>query len=110
MLSGEAGQNLIFYYHASVLSNYLSDWTEFVLQISENMLNKNNKMSNHVNQQFSSISNYCRGLGHNILGKDRMQTEPKFILDYDIMTWMNSGISSPLSNFKNITIKCIFIH
>jgi len=105
LLSGEAGQNLIFYYHASVLSNYLSDWTEFVLQISENMLNKNNKMSNHVNQQFSSISNYCRGLGHNILGKDRMQTEPKFILDYDIMTWMNSGISSPLSNFKNIKKK-----
>ena len=34
-----------------------------------------------------------------------MQTEPKFILDYDIMIWMNSGISSSLSNFKNIKRK-----
>jgi len=104
-LNGEAGQNLIYYYHALVISNHLSDWTEFVLQISENMLKQKNKMSEQVNQQFSSVSNYCRGLGYNILGEDRMQTEPKFILDYDIMIWMNSGISSSLSNFKNIKRK-----
>jgi hypothetical protein len=30
-----------------------------------------------------------------------MQTEPKFFLDYDIMAWINTGISSSLSNFKN---------
>ena len=48
-----------------------------------------------------SVSNYCNGLGYNILGKDRMQTEPKFFLDYDIMAWINTGISSSLSNFKN---------
>jgi len=105
LLNGEAGQNLIYYYHALVISNHLSDWTEFVLQISENMLKQKNKMSEQVNQQFSSVSNYCRGLGYNILGEDRMQTEPKFILDYDIMIWMNSGISSSLSNFKNIKRK-----
>jgi hypothetical protein len=53
------------------------------------------------------VSDYCRGLGYNILGKDRMETEPKFIFHYDIMAWMNSGISSSLSNFKNIKRKKI---
>jgi hypothetical protein len=105
LLSGKAGQNLIYYYHALVISNHLSDWTEFVLQISEKMLNQNDKISKHVNKQFCSVSDYCRGLGYNILGKDRMQTEPKFIFHYDVMAWMSSGISSSLSNFKNIKRK-----
>ena len=105
LLSGKAGQNLIYYYHALVISNHLSDWTEFVLQVSEKMLNQNDKISKHVNKQFCSVSDYCRGLGHNILGKDRMQTEPKFIFHYDVMAWMSSGISSSLSNFKNIKRK-----
>ena len=100
LLNGEAGQNLVYYYHALVISEHISDWTEFVLQISETMLNQDEKISKEVEQQFFSVSNYCRGLGYNVLGKDRMQTEPKFFLDYNIMAWMNTGISS-LSNFKN---------
>ena len=101
LLSGKAGQNLVYYYHALVISEHISDWTEFVLQISETMLNQDEKISKEVEQQFFSVSNYSRGLGYNILGKDRMQTEPKFFLDYNIMAWMNTGISSSLSNFKN---------
>ena len=99
--------NLIFYYYALILAEYMSDWTEFIVEISGKMLNQDKKMSEDVNQQFHSVSNYCRGLGYNILGKDRMETEPKFIFHYDIMAWMNSGISSALSNFKNIKRKKI---
>ncbi|KFM15057.1 Anaerobic magnesium-protoporphyrin IX monomethyl ester oxidative cyclase protein [Marine Group I thaumarchaeote SCGC AAA799-O18] len=100
LLDGKEGQNLIYYYHALSISEYTTDWTEFVLQISEMMITQGTKISKDVNQQFQSVANYCRGLGHNVLGKDRMQTEPKFFLDYNIMAWMNTEISS-LSNFKN---------
>jgi len=93
--------HLVFYYHALVISEHISDWTEFVLQISDNLLNQDKKISKDVNQQFCSVSNYCRGLGYNVLGKDRMQTKLKFFYDYDIMVWINTGISSSLSNFKN---------
>ena len=99
LLDGKAGQNLIFYYHALSISEHISDWTEFVLQISEIMLNQDEKISKDLQQQFLSVSNYCRGLGYNVLGKDRMQTEPRFFLDYNIMAWMNTD--SSLSNFKN---------
>ena len=101
LLSGKAGQNLVFYYHALVISEYIADWTKFVLKISDMMLNQDRKISKDVNQQFYSVSNYCRGLGYNVLGKDRMQTKLKFFYDYDIISWINTGISSSLSNFKN---------
>ena len=101
LLSGEAGQNLIYYYHALIISEHISDWTEFTLQLSEKILNQDKKIDESVNQQFLSVSRYCQGLGHNILGNDRMQTEPKFFLDYDVMTWMNAKTSSSLNNFKN---------
>ena len=101
LLNEKAGMNLIFYYYALILAEHMSDWTEFVIEISDKMLNQDKKMSEDVNQQFHSVSNYCRGLGYNVLGKDRMQTEPKFFLDYDIAAWINTGIPSSLSNFKN---------
>ena len=101
LLSGKAGQNLVYYYHALVISEHISDWTEFVLQISDKMLNQDKKISKDINQQFCDVSNYCRGLGYNVLGKDRMQTKLKFFYDYDIAVWINTGISSSLSNFKN---------
>ena len=101
LLSGEAGQNLIYYYHALIISEHMSEWIEFILQISAQLLTINKKFSDiELKQQFLSVSNYCRGLGHNILGKDRMKTNPEFIYDYDILTWLNTGELS-LSNFKN---------
>ena len=101
LLNGEAGQNLIYYYHALIISEHISDWTEFTLQLSEKILNQDKKIDESVNQQFLSVSRYCQGLGYNILGKDRMQTEPKFFLDYNVMAWMNAKTSSSLNNFKN---------
>jgi radical SAM superfamily enzyme YgiQ (UPF0313 family) len=105
LLNGKAGQNLIYYYHALVVSEYISDWTEFVIQSSAKMFDKNKTLSEDVSQQFQSVSNYCRGLGHNVLGKDRMRTQPKFFYDYDIVTWINTGVSSSLTNFRNETRK-----
>ena len=101
LLNGEAGQNLIYYYHALIISEHISDWTEFTLRLSEKILNQDKKIDESVNQQFLSVSRYCQGLGYNILGKDRMQTEPKFFLDYNVMAWMNAKTSSSLNNFKN---------
>ena len=101
LLNEKAGMNLIFYYYALILAEYMADWTEFVIEISYKLLNQERKISEHINEQFQSVANYCRGLGYNVLGTDRMKTEPKFFLNYDIMAWMNTGISSALSSFKN---------
>lgn len=100
LLNGEAGQNLIYYYHALIISEHMPEWIEFVLQTSTQLLDEQKFPNAELRQQFLSVSNYVRGLGHNILGPDRMKTNPEFIYDYDILTWLNTGELS-LSNFKN---------
>ena len=63
-------------------------------------MNENNKNDQQTLEQFYSVADYCRGLGYNILGEDRMNTDPKFLFQYDMIEWMNSGISSSLSTFN----------
>ena len=33
-------------------------------------------------------------------GEDRLKSNPEFLFDYDILTWMNTGITSSLKSFK----------
>tara|TARA_Y100001936_G_scaffold7864_1_gene6982 strand:+ start:1948 stop:4050 length:2103 start_codon:yes stop_codon:yes gene_type:complete len=86
LLDGNAGQNLLFYYHASCVSECMIDFTNFVLETSSNLL-EDKKISNYQDE-FSSISDYCLGICHNIFGDDRMETNPKFLIKYDIMSWL----------------------
>ena len=101
LLDGKEGQNLIYYYHALVISNHMSDWIEFVIEAATKMLFKETKNDVQILEQFYSVSDYCRGIGHNVLGDDRMKTEPEFLFKYDIVEWLASGTSAALSNFKN---------
>ncbi|MDC0170124.1 radical SAM protein, partial [Candidatus Nitrosopelagicus sp.] len=101
LLDEKEGQNLIYYYHALVISNHMSDWIEFVIDAATKMLSQETKNNIQILEQFNSVSTYCRGIGHNVLGDDRMKTEPEFLFKYDIIEWLASGTSSSLSNFKN---------
>ena len=38
-------------------------------------MEKKKIFDDELKEQFVAISNYCRGVGHNLLGKDRMQTK-----------------------------------
>ena len=79
----------------------MSDWIEFVIDAATKMLSQETKNNIQILEQFNSVSTYCRGIGHNVLGDDRMKTEPEFLFKYDIIEWLASGTSSSLSNFKN---------
>ena len=50
--------------------------------------------------RFRDIINYCTGLGHNTLGDDRMSTNPEFLFDYDIESWLDDKNNKTLSRFK----------
>ena len=99
LLDGVAGQNLILYYHTIIISQFISDWTEYVLDTAKNLIMNNKKVfDNELKEQFTAITNYCMGLGHNVLGKDRMQTNPEFDYSYDIVSWLKAD--TILDNFK----------
>ena len=99
LLDGVAGQNLILYYHTIIISRFISEWTEYILDTAKNLImEKKTIFDGEVKEQFDAVSNYCRGLGHNVLGKDRMQTNPEFDYNYDIVNWLKGGTT--LDNFK----------
>ena len=64
-------------------------WTEYVLQISKDLLVENNVFSQDIQNEFIDISNYCRGTCLNPLGKDRMETNPEYLFTYDIIKWLS---------------------
>ena len=99
LLDGVAGQNLLLYYHTIIISQFISDWTEYVLNTAENLIMDKKKIfDGELKEQFVAISNYCRGLGYNVLGKDRMQTNPEYDYNYDIVSWLKADTT--LDNFK----------
>ena len=99
LLDGVAGQNLILYYHMIIISRLISDWTEYILDTAKNLIMEKKKIfDDELKEQFDAISNYCRGLGHNVLGKDRMQTNPEFNYNYDIVNWLKGDTT--LNDFK----------
>jgi radical SAM superfamily enzyme YgiQ (UPF0313 family) len=99
LLDGVEGQNLLLYYHTIILTRYISDWTEYILDTVKNLIMEKKKIfDDELKEQFVAISNYCRGVGHNVLGKDRMQTNPEFDYNYDIVNWLKKDTT--LNNFK----------
>ena len=51
---------------------------------TKKLLVEENKFDDALEEQFLTITNYCRGLSYNILGKDRMDTNPEFVFNYDV--------------------------
>ena len=99
LLDGVAGQNLILYYHMIIISRLISDWTEYILDTAKNLIMENKTIFDcEVKEQFDAVSNYFRGIGHNVLGKDRMQTNPEFDYNYDIVNWLKGDTT--LNDFK----------
>ena len=98
LLNSTVGQNLLFFFHALAISEHMHDYTDFVLKTAKDLITK--KTNKNIDKEFLSISNYCIGSCHNIFGGDRMETNPEFDYDYDILAWMNSHVVSFLSSFE----------
>ncbi len=98
LLNGSAGQNVAFYFHAIAISDHMSDFTDFVIQNSRALLENN--ITDDFDSQLNSIEQYCKGSCENIFGEDRLKSNPEFIFDYDILTWMNTGVTASLNSFK----------
>ena len=99
LLSGEAGTQIIYHYLAEVITTCMDEWTEYVIFTAELLLRKNFRFED-FDIQFKSISNYSRGLAHNVMGNDRMNTIPKYQLNYDIKNWVEDKNDKKINEFK----------
>lgn len=99
LLKGEAGINVIQYHNALVTSDLMDDWTEYVVKTAKEISSEYNVSPQFI-IQFNDVSNYSKGLCHNIMGNDRMDTNPIFELNYDITKWIDDSKDSMLETFR----------
>jgi len=101
LVDEKAAINVMRYHHAMILSECMDEWTEYTLKIAYDLLQENGKLNDSTEQQFHDISNYCHGKCHNPLGKNRLETNPEFILNYDIDKWLDDKLDIlSLDEFK----------
>ena len=104
--NGEGAINVIQFHHALVLTEFIDDWTEYTIKISNNLLEESN-YNKKVFDQFEDISNFCRGVSHNPLKENRMLTNPKFSFRYNISQWLDDLNDLPVDNFQFDDIQSI---
>ena len=91
----------MYHYHADVMVNYMSDWSEYVFLSLKEVLNEKSDFDELLNKQFNDITNYSLGVSFNPLGKNRMSTNPKYRFSHDIKSWLNDNDKNePLTKFE----------
>jgi len=98
LLTGEAGINVLNNFRAVCTLN-MDDWTEYVLSIANDFIREKKSSDETFSSQFYEIANFCRGLSHNPLGKDRLSTNLKFEFHYDIQSWLRDTTNIKLDQF-----------
>jgi len=110
LLKGEIGMNLLNYFSAKVTVEYLEDLVENVMEIALNLLKEKSHFTTELNEQFDDIVNYCKGTTFNVLGDDRLNTNPEYEFNFDIKSWFETKSNENLSKFKlSKTMKYSFI-
>jgi len=99
LLQGEGAINVIQFHHALVLTEFIDDWTEYLLKIAVDLLIEA-KIDETSLIQFTDIGNYCRGVSHNPLHENRMSTNPQYDFTYDIPSWLENHTGVSLDNFR----------
>ena len=98
LVDGKGAINVMQFHHAAVLTECMDEWTDYVVQIANVLLKESNQFSMDIQAQFQTIENFCRGTCHNPLGENRMNTNPEYVLEYDVKKWLSS--EKLLTNFK----------
>ena len=98
LISGEIGFNVIQYHHAWILTEFMDEWTDYVITTSISLLEEKSMFSEDMKDKFTNIANYCKGVSHNPLKSNRMMTNPKFLFKYNVSEWLNDT-DKQLSNF-----------
>ena len=107
LISGEDGTQVIYHFLAEVVITCMDEWTEHVINSAYNLLKKSGVEKFEI--PFKSISDYCRGLSHNVMGNDRMTTIPEYEFDYDVKSWIDEKNNSSIEKFKIWPKKFSFI-
>ena len=108
LLNGEYAFNIVYHCTSQLIAEHIDEWLDNIIKITKKLLVEENKFDDVLEEQFLTITNYCRGLSYNILGKDRMDTNPEFVFHYDVTKWLNDTTNLSLNDFKTPSSKIMF--
>ena len=92
-------QNLILYYHTIIISQLFQIGLNMCWIQQKNLIMNNKKVfDNELKEQFTAITNYCMGLGHNVLGKIVCRQILNLIIAMILVSWLKAD--TILDNFK----------
>lgn len=100
LLNGEDGINVIQYYYARVVAEFMGEWTEYVLKIAHDLLRESHNFNEGKESQFSEIGNFCRGISRNVLDESSINLIPEFLFNYDFIKWVNDSNDISLESFR----------
>jgi len=104
LLNQEVGMNVMQFHNALVTAEYMSEWTEYMLDLSALLLHDKLNSDTATSRQFTSITNYIRGTCSNVLKRDRMLVNPEFEFEYDVQRWLNDPHEETIEHFKLSTL------
>ena len=99
LLKGEIGINLIQTHSAMSLA-VMDEWVKYVFQTAAILLGVDANSDGEISAVFADIQAFCGARTHNIWGSDRNEDTPCVSLRYDVVRWMRSEASVPLSQYR----------
>ena len=100
LLDEQEGFNVIQHHQIKVISKLMIEWTEFTINQAEKLLHEHGFQDKQTKIELDDITNYCKGLSTNVLGKDRMNTNPNFDFLHDVQNWVDDENEKPISEFR----------
>ena len=100
LLDEQEGFNVIQHHQIKVISKLMIEWTEFTINQAEKLLHEHGFQDDQTKIELDDITNYCKGLSTNVLGKDRMNTNPNFDFLHDVQNWVYDENEKPISEFR----------
>lgn len=100
LLRQEAGVNVMQFHNALVTAEHMDEWTDYMYKIANSLLSDKLTSDTEIELQLESVMNYIRGTCHNILKRDRMNTNPIFEFRYDIKHWFTDIEDKSLEYFR----------
>ena len=100
LLDEQEGFNVIQHHQIKVISKLMIEWTEFTINQAEKLLHEHGFQDKQTKIELDDITNYCKGLSTNVLGKDRINTNPNFDFLHDVQNWVDDENEKPISEFR----------
>ena len=100
LLEGKLGHNLIHDYNAKSM-HLFPEWNDYFYDIFKEQI-KYDSLSSEEKNFVIELKNYCASRIHNIWGNDRINDNPCYEFNYNIINWLKIFKNNPkkISEFK----------